>query len=536
MAQKGITMRRFKEILRLKQEKGLSNGLIGKAVGVTKSTVATYLYLARRAHIHWPPGEGVGDADLREKLSSSRSSAAGPPQKPLPDFEGIHTELKRKGVTLQLLWEEYLSVHPNGYQYTQFCHYYQRWASHHDVTMRQRHKAGEKMFVDYSGMKVAITDPRTGEIKEAELFVATLGASNYTYAEASLTQQLPDWIGSHIRTFEYLGGVPEICVPDNLKSGITKPCRYEAGINRTYEDMAIHYGTVVIPTRVGKPQDKAKVEVSVQIAQRWILAKLRHRVFYSLQEANEAIWILLEELNGKSMQKLKRSRREVFDAIERDALQPLPQQRYAMAEFIVCRVNIDYHVEAGEHYYSVPYGLAQEKVEARLTSAIVEIFHDGKRVASHRRSYQKHGFTTLPEHMPESHRRYAKWTPSRIIGWGRSKAPEVGQLFEKILESRRHPEQGFRSCLGIIRLGERYGSERLVAACRKVIALQACPSAYKTIKNMLIHKTESMSESQIDEHKAAGQGHAHVRGRQYYLPAQKDIVPATRTQAEGGAR
>lgn len=539
MAQKGLTMRRFKEILRLHHEKGLSNGVVANAVGVRKTTVSTYLSLARRSGIGWPLGEGIGDSELRERLFSAKCQTKQPRTKPLPDFEAIHTELKRKGVTLQLLWEEYRKAQTGGYGYTQFCHYYHRWASHLDVSMRQYHKAGEKMFVDYAGQKILITNPKTGEATPAEMFVAVLGASNYTYAEASLTQQLPDWIGSHVRAFEYFRGVPAICVPDNLKSGITKPCRYEPHINRTYEDMSAHYGTVVIPARVVHPKDKAKVENAVLVVERWILAKLRDRTFYSLSEANEAIWGLLEELNTRPMQEFKKSRREVFESIERGALLPLPQDRYVMAEFSVCRVNIDYHVEVLKHYYSVPYQFAREKVEIRLTSLIIEVFHDGKRAASHRRSYQEHGFTTLPEHMPESHRRYAEWTPSRIIGWGRSKGEIVGLLFEKILDSRRHPEQGFRSCLGIIRLEKRYGAERVLAACRKAFELRAYSCAYRIIKKMLINKTESEPLNDADDEKGqcpAPAPHSNVRGRQYYLPVAGAVLQGSHVPAEGGAQ
>lgn len=539
MAQKGLAMRRFKEIMRLHHEKELSNGLIANALGVTKTTVSTYLYLARRSGINWPVGEEIGDAELQERLFSVKGRTKEPAAKPLPDFELIHTELKRKGVTLQLLWEEYRKMQAGGYGYTQFCHYYHQWAKQLDVSMRQHHKAGEKLFIDYAGQKIPITDPKTSEVRPAEMFVAVLGASNYTYAEASLTQQLPDWIGSHVRTFEYFQGAPAICVPDNLKSGITRPCRYEPGINQTYEDMATHYGTVVIPARVAKPKDKAKVENAVLVVERWILARLRDQTFYSLSEANEAIWKLLEELNTRPMQELKKSRKEVFEEVERRALLPLPQERYIMAEFSICRVNIDYHIEVENHYYSVPYRLAREKVEIMLTPLIIEVFHDGKRAASHRRSYQKHGFTTLPEHMPESHRRYAEWTPSRIISWGRSKGEVVGVLFEKILESRRHPEQGFRSCLGIIRLEKKYGIERVVAACRKAFALKAYGCAYQIIKRMLINKTESQPIANVDDER--GQRpvpvpHSNVRGPQYYLPVSGAVLQTSHVPVEGGAR
>lgn len=537
MARRRFTMRQIREVLRLHHEGGFGARKIAQALDLSKSAVAEYLRAARRAGIGWPIEAGISEAELQSRLfppsgySIERSSG-----KIFPDCEWIHTELLRKGVTLALLWEEYLSVNPEGYRYTQFCHHYQRWAMHLDVTMRQRHAAGEKLFVDYSGQTIGITDPKGGEVWQAQVFVAVLGASNYTYVEASRSQELDCWIASHIRAFEYFGGVSSILVPDNLKSGITKPCRYEPVINRMYEELAIHYKTVVIPTRSTAPRDKAKVEGGVLIAQRWILAKIRDRAFYSIDGANEAIWALLEEYNARPMQGIGKSRRELFDEVERAALNPLPPNRYVRTEFRNCRVNIDYHIEVEKHYYSVPYLLVRELVEARFTSTVLEIFHDGRRIASHLRSYQPRGHTTLPGHMPKAHQRYAEWTPSRIVGWGRSKSEEMAVLFDKIMESRRHPEQGFRSCLGIIGLEKRYGIDRLIAACRKVNALKAHASAYRTIKNMLLHQTEMTPLLDAPEEQVgapAQRRHPNVRGGSYYLPEDPPDADVS-LGAEGG--
>jgi len=510
-------MRQIREVLRLKHECGLKMRKISRALQISKSTVAEYLQAAVQAGVGWPLPEGIGESELHARLfpSSEAPIEKGSP-KVKPDCERIHTELKRKGVTRMLLWEEYAAEHPLGFRYTQFCNYYRAWARHLDVTMRQQHIAGEKMFVDYSGLTIGITDPESFEVIPAEVFVGVLGASNYTYAEASRSQGLDCWIASHIRAFEYFGGVSSILVPDNLKSGITKPCRYEPVINRTYEDMAVHYGTAVIPTRIHAPRDKAKVETAVLIAQRWILAKLRDRVFYSIEEANAAIWELLVEYNARPMQGLRKSRKEVFDEIEKGALLPLPATRYVKAEFKKCRVNIDYHIEVEKRYYSVPYLLFGDEVEARFTPMVVEIFHDGKRVASHLRIYQSKQYATNEEHMPKSHRRHAEWTPSRIVSWGASKGEAVGLLFEEILLSRRHPEQGYRSCLGIIRMEKTYGADRLLAACRKTLALRAHATAYRTIKNMLINKTESIPISEGGSILAAATRHSNVRGGGYY--------------------
>lgn len=331
MAQQRLTMRQIKEILRLRHDLGLSNRRIAKALKLSKTTVSNYLSRAKAAGFTWPVDENLSDSDIYKRIFALTSDYSNRPKKALPDCPSIHLELKKKGVTLRLLWEEYLEVHPDGYSYTQFCHYYKQWAKTLRLSMRQNHVAGEKMFVDYSGTGIDIIDPKTGEVKTAELFVAVLGASGYTYAEASWSQKSSCWIHSHINAFEYFDGVSQILVPDNLKSGVTKPCRYEPDINLTYQDMVTHYGAVVIPARSKKPKDKAKAENGVLLAQRWILAALRNRKFFSVGEANEAIWELLEKLNNKPMQKIKKSRKELYLTIEKSALKPLPPYKYIFA-------------------------------------------------------------------------------------------------------------------------------------------------------------------------------------------------------------
>jgi transposase len=504
-------MRHIKEILRLKYELKLTNGLIARSLRLSKSTVSNYLSRAKTAGIIWPLPESWDHREINQRLFKPQSQDRA--TKPLPDFAQIHLELKKKGVTLQLLWEEYRQQYAQGYQYTQFCHYYHQWAQHLKVSMRQTHKAGEKGFIDYVGSTFPIVDPKTGQIRQVQLFVFVLGASNYTYAEATESQQLPHWIESHLHAFEYFGGIPKILVPDNLKSGVTKPNRYEPEINRSYQDMAAHYGTVVIPARVRKPKDKAKAEGGVLLVQRWILAALRHRTFYSIAETNEAIWELLTKLNHKPMQKLKKSRHELFLALDKPALLPLPAGRYQFAEFKHCRVNIDYHIEVDHHYYSVPYQLVGQRVEARFTSHIVEVFSQGKRVASHRRSYQPYKHTTLDAHMPKSHRRYAQWTPLRIIHWGQSQGEAVGRLCEHILQSKPHPEQGFRSCLGLIRLSQHHGRERLNQACERALALRAY--SYKSVQNILKNKLEQ-TPLPSEEIPPPPRQHENVRGNHYY--------------------
>jgi transposase len=461
--------------------------------------VSLYATRAREAGLAWPLPEEMDEAALEARLLRRPRSPTGP--RPQPDVARIHQELKRQGVTLHLLWVEYLEDHPEGYRYSQFCEIYRRWTKKLHLSMRQRHRAGEKVFVDYSGKKPHLVDRRTGEQIPVELFVGVLGASSYTYAEATRSQELPHWIASHTRMLEFFGGSPEIYVPDNLKSGITKPCRYEAGVNRTYQELAEHYGAVVIPARVRRPKDKAKVEASLQVAQRWILAALRDRMFFSLAELNAAIRDKLEELNGRPMRHLGASRRELYERLDRPALKSLPAERYPMAEWKLCRVNIDYHVEVDKNYYSVPYQLVGERLEARFTSTIVEVYFKSRRVASHRRLAGR------------------EWTPSRLVRWAEKTGPASGRLVAEILSRRRHPEQGYRACLGILRLGKRYGTERLEAAAVRAERLRSY--SYRTIKNILSSGADRLPLEEESPSPDPTPHHDNIRGSAYY--AAKEI-------------
>ncbi|MEJ2088510.1 MAG: IS21 family transposase [Gammaproteobacteria bacterium] len=510
-------MRRIREILRLKWEVGLSHRAIARACSVGLGTVSLYLHRAQEAGLSWPLDEALDEAALEARLLRRPRSPTGP--RPQPDPAYIHRELKRPGVTLHLLWVEYLEVHPAGYRYSQFCEIYRRWVKKLHPSMRQRHRAGEKAFVDFSGKKPHLVDRRIGEQIPVELFVGVLGASSYTYAEATPSQELGHWIAAHTRMLEFFSGSPAIYVPDNLKSGITKPCRYEAEVNRTYQELAAHYGAVVIPARVGKARDKAKVEASVLVAQRWILAALRDQTFFSLGELNQAIREKLGELNGRPMQRLGVSRRELYEQLDRPALKPLPAERYELAEWKPCRVNIDYHVEVGKNYYSVPYQLVGERVEARFTVTIVEVYFKSKRVASHRRLRGRGQASTEAEHMPSSHRAHAEWTPSRLIRWAEKTGPATGRLVAKILRRRRHPEQGYRACLGILRLGKRYGSQRLEAASARAVRLRSY--SYRTIKNILSSGADRLPLEEDSSSPEPTPHHANIRGAGYY--AEKEI-------------
>lgn len=504
-------MRKVGEIFRLSLECRKTNREIARSCGVSHTVVNEYLKRARETGLGDAEIQKMSEGELKSRLRvGSREKLR--PTRPQPDFKRIHEELKKKSVTRALLWEEYRDAHPEGYRLSQFCEYYRRWKNKLAVSLRQTHKAGEKMFVDYAGQTVPITDPETGSIREAEIFVAVLGASNYTFAEASPDQSLPSWIGSHIHAFEYFEGVPEIVVPDNLKSGVLKTCRYEPDLNPAYHEMAVHYGTAVIPARVGKPKDKAKVEAGVLVVERWILAALRNRTFFSLKELNEAIRELLEKLNHRSFKKLEGSRKSWFETIERQALKPLPLTRYVLAEWKKARVNIDYHVELEGHYYSVPYSLVHEEVELRYTSTTVEIFFCGKRIASHLLDGHKGRHTTQKEHMPKSHQEYLDWTPSRILAWAGTIGKATQKLAERILASREHPEQGYRSCLGILRLGKLYGRNRLESASKRALAIGS--ASYKSIRSILENGLDR--EALPDTVPAQVIYHTNIRGSGYY--------------------
>lgn len=514
MPARRVQMRKIREVLRLLWECGLSQRQVAGCCAIGKTTVVECASRARRSGLTWSAASRLSDEELERRLYPAPESIPAT-QRPSVEWSVVHQELKRAGVTLQLLWEEYRSCEPRGYRYSRYCELYRQWRQRADRTMRQVHRAGEKLFVDYCGATVPVVDATTGEVHEAQIFVAVWGASNYTYAEATWGQGLSDWIGSHVRAFEFSGGVPEIVVPDNLRSGVNKACRYEPELNRTYHDLAVHYGVAVIPARVRKPRDKAKVEVGVQVVERWILARLRHQTFFSLADLNQSIRALLGGLNERAFRKLPGSRRSVFESLERPALRPLPLERYVYAEWKKARVHVDYHVEVEGHYYSVPYQLVGQSVDVRVSAATVECFAKSKRVASHRRNARRGAHTTQNEHMPRPHRDYAEWTPQRLVQWAEQTGPSVAGLVAQVMTTRVHPQQGFRSCLGILRLGQRYGSERLDAACRRALSLGA--SSYKSVRSILETGLDQQGEEAIEPAQATPPlVHENLRGAAYY--------------------
>jgi transposase len=513
MPTKRVSMQNIREILRLKYGVGLSHEQIRGALGLSKSVVTKYIGLANEQTLSWPlPAELDDDDALQARLVPPKPVASGKAQL---DYDYIHKELGRNGVTLQLLWEEYAAAQGvMAYKYSRYCDLYRQWYGRQKRSMHQRHIAGEKLFIDYSGPTVDVINQATGEIRTAQIFVAVLGGSSYTYAEATWSQGLADWIASHVRTFEFMGGVTKLLIPDNLRSAITKACRYDPRPNDTYADLARHYDTAILPARPYKPQDKAKAEVGVLVVQRWILARLRHQQFFSLRELNQAIARLLPELNDRIMKQYGQSRRERFEAIDKPALRPLPKSRYEYAEHKVAKVAIDYHIEVNKRLYSVPHQLVGSKVDIRVSSSMVQINHKGKQVALH----QRHGpgrFSTCVEHMPKSHRKHAEWTPSRFLSWAQSIGPATHTVVEFQLTDRPHPEHGYRACLGILNLARRYSKSRLEDACIHAVKNRSMyyDSLTSILKKGLDQQTLPGMEITNEDPLPA---HDNVRGADYY--------------------
>ncbi len=510
-----VCMRRVREILRLRFAANVAVREIARRVGTAPSTVRATVDRFQAAALAWPLPDQVSDSELEAALYGKAGTKQGHRRHAEPDWAMIHRELKRKHVTLSILWEEHVAQHPDGYRYSRFCELYRAWEGKLSVTMRQTHLGGDKLFVDYAGDTVPVViDRLTGEMREAQIFVAVLGASSFTYAEATWTQTLTDWIGAHTRALAAIGGVPKLLVPDNTKVAVIKACFYDPQVNRTYTEMAAHYEAAVLPARPRKPRDKAKVEACVLILERWLLGRLRNRRFYGLSELNQAIQALLVDLNERRpIRRLGVTRRHLLEELDRPALKPLPAEPYVFAEWRARRIGLDYHLDIDGHYYSVPYRFAREQVEVRLTARTVEVFRKGERIAAHLRNSGNGRHTTVPEHMPSSHRRYADWTIERIRREAGTIGPSTALLCELILEHRPHPEQGFRACLGIVRLVKPFGPARVEAAAARALDIGA--RSYGSLKSILDHN--------LDRHAAprrAADGatirHPNIRGSRYY--------------------
>lgn len=508
MAQPRLSMRKVREVLRLKFAAGLSDRQIAASVGSARSTVRECLRRAAAAKVTWPVPDSLDDAQLEALLYPPIVAAV---TVPLPDFAHLHRELSRPGVTRRLLWEEYQAQHPDGLQYSAFCDHYRAWRERSvEPVMRFEHHAGDKCFVDYAGQTVPIIDQHTGEIREAQIFIAALGCSNYTFAEATASQSLPDWLGSHVRALEFFGGAPAAFVPDNLKSGVQKPHRYDPELNPAYAEWAEHYGTTILPARVRKPRDKAKVENAVLIVERWILAKLRDRQFFSLGELNAAIAELLVEYNHKPFQKMDGSRHSRFMELDRPALQALPQRPYEYAQWKSAKVHLDYHVEVERAYYSVPYRHIGDQVDVRMTARMIEIFYRRQLIATHIRSYQRGHRATLPAHRPQQHRAMVDQSIERLIERGEHIGASVAQVLREQFNKKVHPEEALRSAQGILRMAQDFSSEQLERACKRALELRT--HSFRAVRNLITQPapTESGESRQLSLH------HDNVRGSEYF--------------------
>jgi transposase len=510
-AKRELTMRQIRYTLKLASE-GVSARQIARLLGVARSTVQDNLKRAQGAGLVWPLPADLTDAVLEARLFTRSSGQQGARRRAEPVWGEMVRELKRPGVNLMVLWEEYRAAHPQGYGYSRFCALYRAFEARLSPVMRQEHRAGDKVFVDYSGKRLPITDPTTGQVREAEIFVAVLGASSYTYAEATWTQSLPDWIGAHGRMFSFFGGVPRLVVPDNLKSGVNKASFYDPEINRSYGQMAAHYGVSVLPARPRRPKDKAKVEAGVRFAQSYILGRLRYQTFFSLAEANQAIAVMVARINDHVMRRLGLSRRHLFETVERPALGALPATDYEYAEWGRGRVSLDYHVEVAGFFYSVPHHLIRNEVDSRATARMVEIFFQGNQVAVHQRRYAGARHGTAPEHMPSAHRRYAEWTPERFRAWGAAIGPHTEGLMVAIMARRRHPEQGFRTCLGVLRLFRDLDKARAEAVAARAIAFGAF--GYQNIAAIITKKLDRSAASASEA--APVMTHENLRGSEYF--------------------
>ena len=510
-------MRKVKEVLRLRFELGLGQRAIARSCGMGLGTVHNYLERAAAAGVGWPLPEGLSEEELEGKLLGNQPVPARAREaRPQPDWKAIHEQLQQhRHLTLQLVWEEYRQGNAEGYGYSWFCERYQQWRRHLDVVLRQEHKAGEKMFVDWAGATIPVYDPVTGEPGPASLFVAVLGASSYTYAEATRDQQLEAWIQAHMHALEFFGGVPTLAVPDNTKTAVTRACRYDPDLNPTYQEFAVHYGMGVVPARPYKPRDKAKAESGVQVVERWIVAALRNRKFFSLAELNQAIRELLVGLNERPFRKRDGSRASLFHTLEKSALAPLPSERFDLSQWSRATVNIDYHIAFDGNFYSVPYTLVQQVVEVRSTLTTVEIFHQGHRIASHLRRRARGQILTHGEHRPKSHQAHLEWPPSRMVNWARSIGPHTAQLFETILQEKPHPEMGYRSCLGIIRLAQQYSPQRMEAAAERAIQARAC--RYQSVKSILKNSLDVVPLSSPSSGSSSLK-HDNLRGAEYFDP------------------
>ena len=503
-------MKKIREVIRMRYSLDMGIRQIASACNIGRTTVSEYVERAEAAKLSWPSAGELSDEEL-QRLLFPPAQTKGNPRRALPDWSEVRQELSRKGTTLLLLWKEYMLLHPDGYSYSRYARYYREWVSASDVRMRQPRKAGEKLEVDWSGLGIQIVDAKTGEATQASVFVSAMGSSQMIFAKAYASQELKWWLSAHVDAFEFYGALAEIVVPDNPKTGVISACRYEPTLNPAYAELAAHYGVAVVPARVRKPRDKAKVENAVQQVERWILAPLRERTFFGIAEANEAISELLTSLNDKVMKGPKLSRRQLFEQEDLPAMRPLPDSRYTYAQWKRCKVPPDYHIEVEGHFYSVPFALGGKHVDVRVSIGTVEVFYENQRRAAHKRTLTRRGFTTDASHMPERHKRQAEWTPERMVRWAETIGPLAAAFVSALLCGKMHPEHGFRMCMGVIHLEKRFGKDRLELACGRALSLGAL--SYQSVKSIL---EKNLEGAPVQNPLPPLPSHDNIRGGSYY--------------------
>ena len=514
MPKRKTDVEKIREILRLCSELNYSIRDAGIALGVSKTTVGEYLAEFKRTGLSYEEIKQISDAEVIELFDKSNKSSNPMYEELSKDFEYIEKELKRTGVTLYLLWEEYRQRNPEGFSYSRFCHYYRMWERRQDPDMHMEHKAGDITYMDFTGKKMQVVYPETGEIREAEGFVSILGASQLTYVEFTFSQSLEDWIWVNENAFIYFGGVTRGLTPDSLKSAVTKACNYEPLINETYRDFARHYGTVVLPTRPSRPKDKPLAENIVNIVYQRIFAPLRNMTFHSLRELNEAAWELMEKHNNTPFQKRNTTRWQLFNEIEKDELLPLPANRYELKRFQVSKVAYNYHVYLKEdkHYYSVPYQYTGSRVKTIFSSRVVEIFKNNVRIAIHKRDRRPYWYTTIKKHMPANHQFVDGWNPHRFISWAEKIGGSVKEFIQLMLDQREHPQQAFKACMGVLNLAKQYDDEAMQLVCKKAIEVNSI--SYRFIANSLKNKTYKIEDEAPEDMKLPF--HENIRGKENY--------------------
>lgn len=509
-------MTEYRQILRLYGQ-GISQRSIAESLNCSRNTVAKVLNRAKELNLSWPLAPETTDDSLDKIFYPSTVT---PTERRIPDCEYIHRELARRNVNLKLLWTEYCQECADARQlplmYSQYCYYYQQYSQKTRATMHIPRIPGEQIEVDWAGQTTEIVDNITGEVIRAYVFVGVLSYSQYVYAEAFLSQNLENWIAAHVNMFQFFGGVTKMLIPDNLKTGVDQVSWYTTVINKTYQEMSEHYDTAVIPARVRKPKDKPNAEGSVRIASTWIIAALRNQKFFTLYELNEAVKEKLSIINAKPFQKKEGCRLSVFLAEEKPMLLSLPSTPYELATWKVATVQLNYHITVEKMHYSVPYEYIKHKVDARVTRNVIEVFYSNLRICSHRRLYGDFGqYSTVVEHMPPNHQSYVQWNADRFVRWAESVGPNTTIAIKAILASYKVEQQGYRSCLGLLKMADKYSVDRLESACSRALTYTPNPS-YKSIKTILSTGQDKRKVEETPPPIDASSQYGFTRGAAYY--------------------